>query len=101
MKKEISILDGAVKLQQIESGFHSGLDAVVLAAACPAAAGDHVLDLGTGIGTAGLALLKRVQDVKLTGIDIQQDHVDVAADNAGLNATGVSNSFPVDEDSSS
>lgn len=84
--KHIHILGKSVKLRQIEDGFHSGLDAVMLAAACPAKAGDHILDLGAGVGTAGLAVLRRAPEVQLTGVEIQDDHAELAKHNAQENS---------------
>lgn len=81
----ISVLNGAVKLHQIEGGFRTSIDAVLLAAACPAKSGQHILDLGCGVGSAGLCALSRINDTKLTGIDIQADHVKMATQNAALN----------------
>lgn len=84
--KDTYILNKALKLQQIEGGFHTGMDAVMLAAACPAKDGDHILDLGCGVGGASLAVLHRIQGAKLTGIDIQDDHVALAQENAKDNS---------------
>jgi len=47
-----TFLDGRVRIAQPESGFRSGLDAVMLAAAVPAQAGQTALELGAGTGTA-------------------------------------------------
>lgn len=57
----------------------------MLAAACKANDGETVLDLGCGVGGAGFCVLERVADTKLTGIDIQEDHVDLARENIALN----------------
>lgn len=84
-EKEIFILGQKLKLKQAEGGFHTGLDSVMLAAACPAEEGAHILDLGCGVGGAGLAALYRIAGAQLTGIDVQQDHVDLANENASLN----------------
>jgi tRNA1(Val) A37 N6-methylase TrmN6 len=81
----ITVLNGAVKLRQIEGALRTSSDAVLLAAACPAKSGEHILDLGCGIGTAGLCALHRINNTRLTGIDIQSDHVETAAQNAALN----------------
>lgn len=85
MSKTISILGGAVRLSQLEGAFHTGLDAVMLAAACPAKDGSRVLDLGCGVGGAGLAVLHRLEGAILTGIDIQGDHIEMARENAMVN----------------
>ena len=81
----ITVLDGAVKLAQISGALRTSSDAVLLAAACPANAGHHILDLGCGVGTAGLCTLQRINNTQLTGIDIQADHIDIALKNAALN----------------
>ena len=83
--EEIYVLNKKIRLLQPADGFRTCLDSVMLAAACPAQGGDHVLDLGTGVGGAGLCVLFRVPDVKLTGIEIQPDHVDLAIQNAAQN----------------
>jgi tRNA1Val (adenine37-N6)-methyltransferase len=81
-----TFLDGRVKIAQPESGFRSGLDAVMLAAAVPARGGQTALELGAGAGTAGLCLLARVSDIALTGVEIDRNLVALAADNAAANA---------------
>ena len=52
------------------SGHRAGSDAVFLAAAVPARAGDRVLDIGAGVGVAGLCLLARVPGVDVTAVEI-------------------------------
>ncbi|MFP4314349.1 MAG: tRNA1(Val) (adenine(37)-N6)-methyltransferase [Alphaproteobacteria bacterium] len=81
----ISVLNGAVRLQQIEGGFKTSIDAVLLAASCPAKNGQSILDLGCGVGSAGLSVLHRLPQSTLKGIDIQADHIEIANGNAALN----------------
>ena len=81
----IYLLNKRLRLHYIPNGFKPGLDTVMLAAACPAMSGDKVLDMGCGVGSAGLCLLARVRGVHVTGVDIQPDHVAMACDNAVLN----------------
>lgn len=83
--EEIFVLDKRVRLLQPPDGFRTSLDSVMLAAACPAKQNEHILDLGCGVGGAGLCVLTRIPDTQLTGIDIQQDHIDLATKNASLN----------------
>lgn len=78
-------LDGRVDMRQPGRGFRSGLDAVMLAAAVPAASGDRVLELGCGAGTASLCLAARVERCCITGIDIHPALVDLANGNARMN----------------
>jgi tRNA1(Val) A37 N6-methylase TrmN6 len=82
----IHVLNKRLALYQAKDGFQSGLDAVLLAAACPAQSGQSLLDLGCGVGTAGLCVLTRVPEINLTGIDVQADHVDLAYKNAAENS---------------
>ncbi|MCK6419262.1 MAG: methyltransferase [Alphaproteobacteria bacterium] len=85
MSQEIHVLDKKVRLLQPAQGFRTSMDTVLLAAACRAQAGDNILDLGCGVGAAGLCVLWRVPDVRLTGLDIQAAHIDLARQNAALN----------------
>jgi tRNA1(Val) A37 N6-methylase TrmN6 len=87
----IHVLNRRVQLYQPVEGFRTSLDSVMLAAACPAKAGQSVLDLGCGVGSAGLCVAARVKGIVLSGIDIQADHIELAGKNALLN--GVAASF--------
>ena len=80
-----SFLDGRVIANQSETGFRSGLDAVMLAAAVPAQAGERVLELGAGAGTASLCLMARVPALDLTGVEIDSALVALAQANAAAN----------------
>ena len=67
---EDAFLGGQLRLKQKRSGHRAGHDAILLAAATEARAGDRVVDLGTGIGTAGLALARRVAGIELCLVEI-------------------------------
>jgi tRNA1(Val) A37 N6-methylase TrmN6 len=82
---EDALLGGALRLRQPRRGHRAGHDAVLLAAACPAQAGEHVVDLGAGVGAAGLALAARVADIAVTLVEIDPDLAALAAQNAELN----------------
>ena len=71
-----TFLDGRVKARQPETGFRSGTDAVLLAAAVPGKAGDVALELGAGAGTASLCLAARVPGMDLTGVEIDSARCD-------------------------
>jgi tRNA1(Val) A37 N6-methylase TrmN6 len=80
-----TFLDGRVHVTQSESGFRSGLDAVMLAAAVPATANQTVLELGAGSGAASLCLMARAGGLRVTGIEKDPDLVALAQDNAAAN----------------
>lgn len=84
-KSLIHVLDKRVALHQIEGGFRTSMDSVMLAAACPVKAGQSVLDLGCGVGSVGLCIIEREPKASLMGVDIQGDHVEMAKKNAALN----------------
>lgn len=74
-------LGGRVQLWQPRSGFRSGIDAVLLAAAVPAEPGQSVLDLGTGAGAAGACLMARVPGATVTGVELQPAYAELAQRN--------------------
>lgn len=78
-------LNGRLRLWQPLRGYRAATDPVLLAAACPAAAGDSVLDLGCGAGAAALCLAVRVPGVKLAGLELQSGYAELARRNAARN----------------
>jgi tRNA1(Val) A37 N6-methylase TrmN6 len=78
-------LGGRLEILQPEHGYRAGIDPVLLAAAVPARAGEHVLDLGCGVGTVLACLAARVEGVVLTGLEIQPAYADLARRNAKAN----------------
>ncbi len=80
-----AFLNGLVAVRQTRTGFRAGLDAVMLAAVVPAGAGDAVLELGAGAGTASLCLAARVPDCTVTGVEIDPLLASLANDNAQAN----------------
>jgi tRNA1(Val) A37 N6-methylase TrmN6 len=64
------ILDGRLRLYQPRRGHRFGHDAILLAAAVPAKAGDAVAEFGSGVGAASLALLARVLSIDATLYEI-------------------------------
>jgi tRNA1(Val) A37 N6-methylase TrmN6 len=82
---EDALLGGRVKLLQPRRGYRVAVDAVLLAAAIDATAGDRVLDLGAGVGAVGLCLAARVPACDVTGVELQPALAGLAERNAGLN----------------
>jgi tRNA1(Val) A37 N6-methylase TrmN6 len=79
-------LGGRISVVQPQAGHRAGSDAVWLAAAVPALAGEHVLDAGAGVGVAGLCLLARLTEVRVTAVEIDAGLCVLAATNAARNA---------------
>jgi tRNA1(Val) A37 N6-methylase TrmN6 len=82
---EDAVLDGRLRLRQPKRGHRFGHDAILLAAACPARAGEHVVELGAGVGAAGLALAERISGIDVTLVEIDSDLAALAAENARRN----------------
>jgi tRNA1(Val) A37 N6-methylase TrmN6 len=77
-----AFLDGRIHVRQPAQGFRSGLDAVFLAAACPAEAGESVLEAGCGAGVASLCFLARVRGTGVTGVEADPALAELARQNA-------------------
>ena len=75
-----AVLGGRLKLLQPVDGHRAGHDAILLAAAAPTA--KHAIDLGAGIGTAGLALLARGVAERVTLVEIDPELAALARANA-------------------
>jgi tRNA1Val (adenine37-N6)-methyltransferase len=78
-------LCGKLTLWQPLKGYRAATDPVLLAAACPAQAGQSVLDLGCGAGAAALCLGQRVPGLTLAGLELQPGYADLARRNAQRN----------------
>jgi tRNA1(Val) A37 N6-methylase TrmN6 len=83
-----AVLGGRLRLLQPRTGHRVGHDAILLAAATAAHAGEHAIDLGAGVGAAGLALAVRVAGVSVTLIEIDRDLAALATENADRNNLG-------------
>jgi tRNA1(Val) A37 N6-methylase TrmN6 len=65
-----AVLGGRLIMRQPLRGHRIGHDGILLAAATAAQAGEHAVDLGAGVGGAGLALASRVAGLAVTLIEI-------------------------------
>jgi len=89
---EDAVLGGRLRLRQPERGHRVGHDAILLAAATPARPGEHAVDLGAGVGAAGLALAARIAGITVTLVEVDAELAALAAENArrnGLSARAV------------
>ncbi len=68
-----AFLGGEIEIEQPAKGYRAGLDAVLLAAAArpvrSVSAPLHVVDVGAGVGTAGLCLATRLGDADVTLVE--------------------------------
>lgn len=80
-----AVLGGRLVLRQPRTGHRVGHDAILLAAATGGHAGEHVVDLGAGVGAAGLALARRVEGLSVTLVDIDPALAGLAGENAARN----------------
>lgn len=81
-------LGGRLKLLQPRRGHRFGHDAILLAAAVAPLRGEHAVELGAGVGTAGLALALGVPGLAVTLVEIDPELVRLATENARRNGLG-------------
>jgi tRNA1Val (adenine37-N6)-methyltransferase len=85
-----TLLAGRIRYTQAREGYRTGIEPVLLAAACPARGGDRVLELGTGAGAALLCLSARVPGVSGLGVELDGRLASLARHNLAVNgAEGV------------
>jgi tRNA1(Val) A37 N6-methylase TrmN6 len=82
---ENAVLGGRLRLRQPRRGHRVGHDAILLAAATGARPGDHLVDLGAGVGAAGLAVAARVPGTRMTLVERDPVLAALAAGNAERN----------------
>ncbi len=80
-----AVLGGRLTLRQPLAGHRVGHDAILLAAATGGRAGEMAVDLGAGVGAAGLALAARVPELKVALVEIDPALSRLAAGNVARN----------------
>src|SRR5882757_3690092 len=85
---EDAVLGGRLTLRQLKRGHRFGHDAILLAAATDARPGETAVDLGAGVGTAGLVLAHRVPQLAVTLVEVDPMLAALARENAARNALG-------------
>jgi len=83
---EDAVLGGRLILRQPLKGHRVGHDAILLAAACSAHPADRLVDLGSGVGAAGLAVASRIENLAVTLVEIDPKLAALAHQNAARNA---------------
>ncbi|MEJ1157804.1 tRNA1(Val) (adenine(37)-N6)-methyltransferase [Prosthecomicrobium sp. N25] len=83
-------LGGRLAIEQPGRGRHrAGLDAILLAALVPPDAAGHLVDLGAGVGTAGLAAAIRAPGLRVTLVERDPAAVALARANAARPENGL------------
>ena len=83
-----AFLGGAVNILQPETGYRAGLDAVMLAAAVGTEEAVDLLDVGAGVGTAGLCVARRIHSARVTLFEKEPALVRLARENVQRNDLG-------------
>ena len=83
---EDAFLGGALGILQPKSGYRAGIDPVLLAASLGAADGARVLDVGAGVGVAGLAAARRLPGTYVTLVEQNPGLAEIARKNVARNA---------------
>jgi tRNA1(Val) A37 N6-methylase TrmN6 len=83
---EDAFLGGALSILQPKSGYRAGIDPVLLAASLRAADGARVLDVGSGVGVAGLAAARRLPGIGVTLVEQDPYLAEIAHRNIAHNA---------------
>jgi len=79
------VLGGRLVLRQPWRGHRFGHDAILLAAATGGQAGQRAVELGAGVGAAGLALASRIGGLAVTLVEVDPALAALAEDNAKRN----------------
>lgn len=80
-----TFFDGQLQVKQYRDGYRFSIDAVLLAGYASPKPGEIVLDLGTGCGILPLILAYRHPDIRIWGVEIQDELAEVATINAREN----------------
>lgn len=84
-----AFMGGLLQILQPRHGYRAGLDAVMLAAAVEhRGAPFQVLDVGAGVGTAGLCVARRCPDARVVLVEREPDLVALASENIERNGLG-------------
>ena len=83
--KEDRLLGGRLRVLQPTRGYRAGMDAALLAAACPARPGQRVIEAGCGPGAVLLQVAARREGVFLIGVERELEPAALARANAEAN----------------
>lgn len=81
-----TLLGGRIAYAQFKTGYRTGLEPVLMAAAIPARAPQRVAEIGCGAGAGLLCLSQRIAGLTGTGIEQNEETADLARQNLATNA---------------
>lgn len=83
-----AVLGGRLVLRQPKKGHRFGHDAILLASATAAEPDGFAVELGAGVGAAGLAVAQRVSKLTVMLVEVDPVLADLARENAERNGLG-------------
>jgi len=78
-------MSSRLHIAQPQSGYRYSVDALILAHQVMPAAGNRIVDIGTGCGVIPLILARNYPNIRITGVEIQEKLAAMAAANAAAN----------------
>jgi len=79
------LFNGEITIRQGRFGYRFSIDAILLAAHIEPRCGDRIVDIGTGCGIIPLVLAFRNPDVKIYGVEVQEELAQLALFNISKN----------------
>lgn len=83
---EDALLNSRIRIRQPARGYRVNVDTMLLAAAVEANAGMRLMEAGCGVGAALLAIAVRNENVRLLGVERDQNIAGLARENVAANA---------------
>ncbi len=80
------LLAGRLRYAQPRDGYRTGIEPVLLAAACPARPGQRILEAFCGAAAGLLCLAARIPDIQAVGVELDPAMADLARQNLADNA---------------
>lgn len=83
---EDALLNGRIRIRQPARGYRVNVDTLLLAAAIETNDGARLMEAGSGVGAALLAIAIRNENAKLVGVERDQNIASISRENVAANA---------------
>ncbi|MEQ1820658.1 MAG: methyltransferase, partial [Terricaulis sp.] len=83
---EDTLLNGRIRIRQPARGYRVNVDTMLLAAAIETKDGARLMEAGSGVGAALLSIAIRNENVKLVGVERDQNIASISRENVAANA---------------